>query len=62
MWSPWTAEEDAILVGMVEQACRDNIWAMAKEDGRLIARGNGGVKARVTTLVSLSTPPGITDE
>lgn len=46
----WSADEDAVLVAMMQDLIQKNIWFMAKTDERLASRGSYGVQyhAKVT--------------
>ncbi|KAH8079339.1 hypothetical protein HD553DRAFT_345679 [Filobasidium floriforme] len=47
----WTNEEEAIFLELVKKAVTDNMWALAKADGRLVHRGSDGIKAHVKALI-----------
>ena len=48
----WTDEEEDIFLELVRKAVTDNMWALAKADGRLVHRGSDGIKAHVKALVN----------
>jgi hypothetical protein len=50
----WIAEEDAIVIGMMEKLIKEGIWQMVKTDGRLVSRTSYGVQYHALMLVSLS--------
>jgi hypothetical protein len=50
----WRSDEDAILVELIKGLAKEALWNRVKEDGRLVGRGNSGVRARANTLVSSS--------
>jgi len=52
-YQAWTNEEEAIFLELVKKAVTDNMWALAKADGRLVHRGSDGIKAHVKAMVSL---------
>lgn len=49
----WSAEADAIVIGMSEKLIKEGIWPMVKTDGRLVSRTSYGVQYHALMLVSL---------
>lgn len=51
----WTAEEDALLLRMMEEAINETIWDKVKAEGSLVHRSSYGVKyhAAVSILIRL---------
>lgn len=56
----WTAEEDALLLSMMEEAINEAIWDKVKAEGSLVHRTSCGVKyhAGVSILACLSAGEG----
>ncbi|KAK1921415.1 hypothetical protein DB88DRAFT_513444 [Papiliotrema laurentii] len=53
--TPWNAEEDAILVAILNDLIKSAIWPLIKADGRLVHRGSSGVQYHAKMLLSKGT-------
>lgn len=47
----WTADEDAIILDLIQELGKEQLWSKIKEDGRLVHRGNDGIKVHFNSMV-----------
>ncbi|KAI9639723.1 uncharacterized protein MKK02DRAFT_40048 [Dioszegia hungarica] len=47
----WTADEDAIILDLIQELGKEQLWSKIKEDGRLVHRGNDGIKVHFNSMM-----------